>query len=75
MVESPIHRVASGDCAGALVRFHFINSAGNADCRFAQDFGSYLAGEIAVVALENLVPPIMPAARDALRGGAGRGAS
>ena len=43
-----LYRVSAGRFTGALVRLHFLNSSGNADCRFAEDFGPYKAGEIVV---------------------------
>lgn len=46
-----------GDLAGAVVFFHFINSSGHADCRFAEDFGPHKKGEIVVVPWKNLGKP------------------
>ena len=51
-----LYVVASGMLAGAKVNFYFVNGSGNADCRFAEDFGLHKAGEIVVVKLKELLP-------------------
>lgn len=55
-LKSGLYRIASGDFKGALVRFHFINTSGNADCRFEGDFGPHRDGEIVVAQTDNLTP-------------------
>jgi hypothetical protein len=49
-----LYRVTAGEDKGALVRFHFVNVSGNADCRLAEDFGPHKAGAIFVVKPEDL---------------------
>lgn len=49
-----LYRVTTGPEAGALVRFHFVNNSGNADCRYAEPFGGVAAGEIVVLRPEDL---------------------
>lgn len=53
-------RILSGDDVGRLVRFWFVNTAGNMDCRYAD--GGRLHGEIVVVYPGNLevVAPDQP---------------
>jgi hypothetical protein len=55
LVPEQLYRVTAGLDAGALVRFHFVNVSGNADCRLAEDFGPHKAGAIFVVAPDNLI--------------------
>lgn len=42
-------RVIAGSFAGAIVVPHFVNTAGNLDCRFFLDFGPHRKGEIVVL--------------------------
>jgi hypothetical protein len=51
-----LYRVTGGGFRGALVRLHFTNESGNADCRFAATFGPHRGGEVVVVRPENLTP-------------------
>jgi hypothetical protein len=53
-IKNSLYRVTSGSFSNAIVRYHFTNSSGYADCRFAEDFGPYRRGEIVVFKLDQL---------------------
>jgi hypothetical protein len=61
-MDTAIYRVIDGSFKGALVRSHFINSSGNADCRFAETFRVYGKGEIVVLPPDCLLPVEAPPA-------------
>lgn len=57
MEAERVVRVISGLCCGASVVVHFVNTSGNLDCRFAEDFGPYKKGEIVVLSPSNVEEP------------------